>query len=294
MKATLKLVAVAGIAGLSLAACGASHSAAANSTSSSTTSSTSATSSGPTTAVPANAPVGFNAAKTAFVLPYKLGLLPASELALAKADAAYAAGLANLSDWVQTGVPVTGTAAPSPGEPPKMVQTWFYIGSSIANNSASAQQTMAKLTNDKSTTIVWNTMISSLGGPSAAKAVNSTSVAVQDSTLNPLMTAQSRFSGGSVLSGDQLVAGSNLEIQAAPIGTLAIPGNNVPAFCVPTPEAWLANGKPVNVTGLPTITAGPATVFAAPIFTQDTQSSPPPASSVVLYDQGVASCVNFK
>ena len=49
----------------------------------------------------AHASVGFNAAKTEFVLPYKLGYLPVPELALAKADSAYAAGLVNAQDWVQ-------------------------------------------------------------------------------------------------------------------------------------------------------------------------------------------------
>ena len=43
--------------------------------------------------------VGFNATKTAFTLPNNLGLLPGPNLALAKANPAYAAGLANGNDW---------------------------------------------------------------------------------------------------------------------------------------------------------------------------------------------------
>jgi len=43
--------------------------------------------------------VGFNAAQTEFTLPHGLGLLPGPNLALANADPAYAAGLANPQDW---------------------------------------------------------------------------------------------------------------------------------------------------------------------------------------------------
>ena len=49
--------------------------------------------------VVATGQVGFNAARTAFTLPNNLGLLPGPNLALAKANPAYAAGLANAQDW---------------------------------------------------------------------------------------------------------------------------------------------------------------------------------------------------
>ncbi len=49
--------------------------------------------------VVATGQVGFNAARTAFTLPNNLGLLPGPNLALAKADPVYAAGLANAQDW---------------------------------------------------------------------------------------------------------------------------------------------------------------------------------------------------
>ena len=49
--------------------------------------------------VVATGQVGFNADKTAFTLPRGLGLLPEPNLALAKANPAYAAGLANARDW---------------------------------------------------------------------------------------------------------------------------------------------------------------------------------------------------
>ena len=49
--------------------------------------------------VVATGQVGFNAARTAFTLPRGLGLLPEPNLALAKANPAYAAGLANVNDW---------------------------------------------------------------------------------------------------------------------------------------------------------------------------------------------------
>jgi len=49
--------------------------------------------------VVATGQVGFNATRTEFTLPNNLGLLPGPNLALAKANPAYAAGLANANDW---------------------------------------------------------------------------------------------------------------------------------------------------------------------------------------------------
>ena len=49
--------------------------------------------------VVATGKAGFNGTRTEFTLPNNLGLLPGPNLALAKADPAYAAGLANANDW---------------------------------------------------------------------------------------------------------------------------------------------------------------------------------------------------
>ena len=139
MRANAKLLAALGIAGLSLAACGSSKSAGtitplanlpgndANGVASQSVATT-------TTTVPANAPVGFNASKSYFVLPHHLGLLPAPELALAEADPAYAAGLANLGDWQlwPTQVLVDPGAYAglefTPGAKIKTVDMWYYLG----------------------------------------------------------------------------------------------------------------------------------------------------------------------
>lgn len=272
MKATLKLVAVAGIAGLGLAACGTSHSAAVNSTGSSTSSS--ATSSGPTTAVPAKAPVGFNAAKTEFVLPYKLGLLPASELALAKSNAAYAKGLANTQDWFQMETYL------SPAGKPTATNTWFYAGSPVVIPASTQGLYVAAA---KSVTIETNN-----GELSSGTVIHSASVTIQATTLNTLTAPASTRSS----SGPELLAPSTLEIQAAPSGVLTVGGSNLGAFCVPTPEAYLSNNKVVTASGMPVITAGPSAIFAGENLASTSAAAA--KSGPVLYDQGVASCANFK
>ena len=98
MKIRTKVVLAVGVAGLSLAACtppvlkvGGRYLIGSPSTTT-------------TLVPPKNAPVGFNAARTEFVLPYNLGYLPAPELALAKVDPAYASGLADAGDWMQAQV----------------------------------------------------------------------------------------------------------------------------------------------------------------------------------------------
>ena len=114
MKATVKSFAVTALAGLSLAACDISGS--------SSTSPTVGTSSlGIST-------YGFNAAKTEFVLPRHIGLLPASELALAKADPAYASGSANPNHWTQAPIQV-GT---------RTVKMGFCMGTLTSRKAARA------------------------------------------------------------------------------------------------------------------------------------------------------------
>lgn len=275
MKTTVKLIAAAGIAGLSLSACGASHLSTVNSTSNSA-------SAAPTTTVPANAPVGFNAAKTAFVLPYKLGLLPADELALAKSDAAYAAGLANLADWTQSSARIDSAGGNPQAPTTKSTPTWYYIG-------GSGSQFFNTITT-KNTAMNWNNMVITIYSPNSIKVLRSTSVPIKAATLNVLITTTATFTKGHVpLGGYQLVGPSTLEIQAAPVGSLTIGSNVVPAICSPTPEAYLAGNKVVNASGMPVMTAGPSAVFAVPTGTPGGA----PVSGVFLYDKGVTSCASF-
>ena len=265
MKATIKLLTVAGFAGLSLAACGGSGSGTLLSSISTSTSPTSST----TTTVPVNAPVGFNAAKTEFVLPHNLGLLPASELALAKADPTYANGLANPNDWMQFQTRIgLGNHLVGGVIPTKNVTLWFYKGS---GNYAAAGV--------KPAVVSENTEVL----PFSPNTLQSTSVQIQATTLNNLTIGNSSSS-----SSPQLVGASALEIQAAPLGTLSVNGVGLPAICVPTPEAYIAGGKVVEAGGgMPVITAGPSTIFA--IKNPVSHSSPP-----VFYDKGTTSCGAFR
>ena len=271
MRAGSKLI-TAVIAGLSLVACGSS-----GVTSSTGASSTPST----TTTVLVNAPVGFNAARTEFVLPHKLGLLPAPELALAKTDSAYATGLANPNDWVQFQI-ADPTAIVKAKQKPPMVDVLGYAGASASVHN----QNQGELFSIKANAIAWNRMIASPHGPGSVSVLRSTRATVDASSLNALITVPMK--PFTVPAGEKLVAASNLEIQAAPIGTLGINGSNQPAICVPTPGALVVNGKPVTPTGVPVMTAGPSTVFAS--LAPSSGSRP---SGVYLYDKGVPSCANF-
>ncbi|MHB1732761.1 MAG: hypothetical protein ACYCU8_04840 [Ferrimicrobium acidiphilum] len=174
---------------------------------------------------PANAPVGFNATRTAFVLPHKLGYLPAPELALAKSDAAYAKGLANLGDWSTADVD-------GPGHPP----FWMYVGSSsgaagVKGNAIGSIGELTDFFNGYQTT---------------------SNVHIHDFHKHQLWMPKDVIT----IYGQNLVAPSFVEIQAAPVQ----PGNT-PPFCVPSPLALLHNGH-VDVTPqLPMFTAGPSTIF---------------------------------
>lgn len=288
MRTTIKLLTVAGFAGLSLAACGASKSAAVSGTGN-------ATSAGSTTTVPANAPVGFNAAKTEFVLPHHLGLLPASELALAKADPTYAAGLANQSDWHQISVAV----APPSGTTnvPNAAKVWVYTGASSSSIRSSAQASAvglqeAAISGIKDAAMAWNDRVISHYGTSSITVLHSTTVPVVSNTLNILFGGSSSSTPyyRQPVTGYQFITPSTLEIQAAPAGTLVATGSPLPAICVPIPEAIIANKKPIN-THLPVMTAGPSTIFAAKGMVSN--SPTPPKSSPLFYDKGVASCAAF-
>ena len=210
--------------------------------------------------------MGFNAAKTEFVLPHQLGLLPAGELALAKANPTYANGLANPNDWMQfqtrIGLGTAGAVIQT-----KNVTLWFYEGS--GDYVAAGVKPAA---------VSYNTEIL----PFSPNTLQSTSVQIHATTLNNLTIRNSRSS-----STPQFVGASALEIQAAPLGTLYVNGVGLPAVCVPTPEAYIANGKVVTAGGgMPVITAGPSTIFA--IKNPVSHSSPP-----IFYDRGTASCAAF-
>lgn len=291
MRAKTRLVATMGIAALALASCGSNKSAAVGSTITTLPAPIPVTIT--TTTVPANAPVGFNANKSYFVLPHNLGLLPGPELALAKADPAYAAGLANLGDWVQTGVSVLADPKTYGGltylgsKPPQTITAgmWFYMGSYGGNLAISAAN---DLLNDKTDMVESN----QFGFPWVTPVLHSTSVRVVDSTLHNISTTN----GNATTTGfrvsapvyDTLVAPSALEDQAAPVGTLKAPVGTLPAFCVPVPEAYLLNNKVVNIPskGYPHITAGPSSIFA--FYMGATTAAQP-----VPYDEGTASCVSF-
>jgi hypothetical protein len=265
MKATIKLLTVAGFAGLSLAACGTSNSAAVSSTSNSTSSGST------TTTVPPNTPVGFNTTKTEFVLPHHLGLLPASELALAKADPTYAAGLANSHEWTQMGTEV-GAGMSGGVIKTQSVSLWFYDGSE--------SYTVGGV---KSYAVSANTAMLPFG----SKVLHSTSVQINDTKLNDITAPKTTST-----SGPQLIGADTLEIQAAPVGTFSVNSSELPAFCVPVPEAYIANNRVVaTVNGMPVITAGPSTVFAGQNITS---STPLPKNAVpTFYDKGTTSCAAF-
>ena len=265
MRTRSKIVLFMGIGGLSLAACGGPKVA---------SSSTS------TTLIPLkSAAAGFNAAKTEFVLPYKLGYLPGSELALAKADSAYASGLVNTQYWTQVQLHVPSKNASAT----QVAMLWVYVGEPATGAPQVA------VTGTKANALSWNAMIAGIGGAGAVKILNSTPVAVSASTLNPLFTASSQFNSNALANGDRLVAPSMLEVLAAPTGTLAVGGTSLPAFCVPVPEAFVnSGGKLFNPSGFPVMIAGPSTVFGGSVTT--TGSAP---TGVLLYDQGVGSCANF-
>ena len=265
MKVRSKVVLVVGVAGLSLAACGGTKVAG------SSTSSTPAK----------NATVGFNATKTEFVLPHNLGYLPAPELALAKADPAYASGLANTGDWMQIRAQVSQLEE---GFAHEVVMLWGYVG---APSTGSPQ---VAVTDTKATAMLWNGVMATIDGRGAIKVLNSAPVALSASTLNTLFTASSQLNSNAVAKGDRLIAPSMLEVQAAPVGTMTAGGTSVPAFCVPVPEAFVnSGGKVIVPSSFPVMTAGPSTVFGG--VGMPTGGASP--IGIMLYDQGVVSCANF-
>jgi hypothetical protein len=205
---------------------------------------------------PANAPVGFNAARTAFVLPHKLGYLPAPELELAKSDPTYAAGLANLGDWYHYSLPGVMQGGPT---------RWYWLyDSGVSERSAQGGALMVKLGVED--------VLADPFGASVRDHVLTTRVVVYARSYHVIP-------GYDVLSDviAEYVGPSRLEIVAAPIrGSLSGLGT----FCVPSPLAFVESGRVVTLPGLPPITAGPSTVFG-------------PTNSGGIWDQGITSCNGF-
>lgn len=243
-----------------------------------------------TTTLPAGIPVGFNTERTEFVLPHNLGYLPAPELALAKADPAYAAGLANAGDWtpVPMVAPSVSSSASAPEPPP--ITLWAYSrGVATGSSAPSGESSQQSVIDIKAGIVSMNDSLELFGEGGPATRLSSSSVKVHASTVNALFVSE-----GAVPYRTELLAPSTLEVQAAPVGTLAVGGTSLPAFCVPTPEAFLAQGflsaaKVSTPKTEPVMTAGPSTVFAGSLGTAG--SAP---TGVLLYDQGVGSCANFR
>ncbi len=276
MRPATKMIAAAVISAFGLAACGASGTK--------VSSATTVAANG--TLAAKNSPVGFNAAHTTFNLPFKLGLLPSDELAFAKADPAYAAGLANVHNWVQSTEKLISTSG-SATKPTAQSPTWYYVGATTGSASAATVEV-------KNTEMGWNAIVISIYGPKSIKILRSTAAPINASTLNVLISASAHFSKGAVPSGGyQFVAPGNLEIQAAPVGTFGVSGIALSGFCVPMPYAYLANGKVATPNGMPVMTAGPSTVFALSVPSAGPAAQPEGASAT-LYDQGVVSCSAFK
>ncbi len=269
MKAPLKVIAALGLAGVSLAACGSSKTATVTETFANGQKVQVPVDQVPTTTTtlvpPPNAPVGFNASKTYFVLPHHLGLLPAPELALAKANPEYAKSLANPADWAHPSSIGTLTAP------------WYYIGPAGAKAGIYASE----VTNEKD----W--FSGTISSPdllfSNSRAVYSTSLNISVSTLNSITIPTTKYT---VLTSDpiRLVVPTQLEFEAAPVGVLTIGGKERMAFCVPGPVAFVRGSQVVNFPPLPVITAGPSTVFSITGFSNGNGH---------FYDKGTTSCASF-
>ncbi len=258
MRADAKLLAALGIAGLSLTACGSNNSALTGG-SKIPVDRVGAVASTTTSASPA---YGFNASKTKFVLPHNLGLLPASELALAKNSPSYATGLANPNNWGHEAS--VGT----------LVAPWYYLGPAGAKAGIYA----AEVANEKA----WFSGALTAYDNNGA-VLHSTTLSINVSTLNSMPTSVPAvpLSPGMI---PAVLLPTSLEFAAAPVGVLNINGKQVMSICVPEPVAWILGGKVVKFPTRPVITAGPSTVFAITGFH---------SGDGHFYDKGISSCESY-
>ena len=248
------------VAGTALAACGSSAQTSAVTTTTPATK-TSTVASKPKTVAKTvvSAPVGFNATDTVFVLPNNLGDLPAPELALAKSDPAYAAGLADYENWkyYSSGV------------------GWLYIGPPSPTVGAG----LAKFD-----------LLAELYVPDTYWAKPNPSIRIAASQLNTVVIA-----GGQILplpAGETLVGPTPLEISAAPLGTFVVNGVTHAATCIPEQLA-VVNGAGQVVSDPPAemnFAAGPNTIAVGAGGEATGNGGATPS---VLYDQGVSSCAGF-
>jgi hypothetical protein len=233
----LQKLGAAALAGATLAACGSTvHT---STVTSKTAASKGTASKGTASKTVPNAPstkgVGFNSNKTVFVLPYHLGNLPAPELALAKANSAYASGLADPSDWIDV--------KPGPNAEPSQYG-WFYTGS-LEN------QFLGSLIEVKTEVpIIWQSFLDVAKGYPGVTVTDTANVAIDATTLGnfpnnyPNLTSQLEGHGYTI------VTPSTLEVRAAPDGSFTVNGVTLGAFCVPSPEAVLQNGHVVTPVGM--------------------------------------------
>jgi len=209
----------------------------------------------------ASSPAGISSNKKTFTLPHGLGTLPASESALAKTDRAYAAGLLNPVDWVD--IHSTGHTQP-------FQDGWFYVGGATGSSIGP----------------IINAKIIAASIRSAANNIATSKQSIEASQLNTFPANDAHFFQSINGKGYSLVTPDVLAIRAAPTGTLTVHGAPLGAICVPSPEAVLKGGHVVTLKGIPTITAGPSTIFAF----KSSSSSP---GAPTLYDQGTTSCFSF-
>jgi hypothetical protein len=206
--------------------------------------------------------VGFNASKSAFVLPYGLGNLPAPELALAKSDPTYATALKNKADWIDV--------KPGKGETPADYG-YFFTGGSTP--SAIGQLLSVK------------TIASTLRAmtPTGVDVTALSPIAVQSSQLVSISLSSAVIPNALRNRTYEVVTPTVLEIRAAPVGTLSIHGAATTAICIPSPEALIQSGKIVTPSGVPSITSGPDTIFASSATT----------GAPTEYTQGTSTCSSF-
>ena len=244
------------VAGTALAACGSSAQTGAATTTTAPTKTSKVAHKPKTVAKPVvSAPVGFNATDTVFVLPNNLGDLPAPELAIAKSDPAYAAGLADYENWKHFSNGVG----------------WIYVG----QPSTSMGAINAKVA-----------LLNYLYLPGTYWATPNPSIRIVASQLNYVNVAGP--SAPYLQVGQSLVGPTQLEVRAAPLGTFVVNGVTHAAICVPEPIAVVEGGQVITPPAGLNFTAGPNTVA---VGYDNTNANGVLTAGV--WDQGVDSCAGF-
>lgn len=207
--------------------------------------------------------VGFNSSKSAFVLPYGLGNLPAPELALARSDPAYAAALQNKADWIDV--------KPGKGEAPADYG-YFFVG-------GSSPSAIGQILNVKTIAFTLREMT-----PTGVGISDLSPLAIHSSQLVSISLGSAAIPNALRNHSYEVVTPTVLEVRSAPVGMLSIHGASTTAICVPSPEALIQGDKVVTPSGVPSITSGPDTIFAA---------SPATTGTPTEYMQGTSTCSSF-